>query len=203
MLRTVASNEQSGVSEGEMQAEQVVQQMPKKTGRPSNAEKIAKTAAQLAAGNITQAQVDATLPPALARVVKSVAKVSAEEFTTMLRGEYELLAKRVIHKAGEEVENLKGFTAFLALGVVHDKLMGTAPNSGITHQTNIQINGVDSGRAAAIAGRFATHSVPASRAERRVERIDVLGCDDTFPILGGQTEASGEPSLASASPSPL
>ena len=171
------------MAEGEASREATGEALPtprKKVGRPSNAEKVATITANLAAGNLTRAQVDAMLPPKHAKVVRELAKASQEEFAVLLRGKYEVLAEDVVRKAGEEVENLKGMSAFVALGIIHDKLMATGPSQGITHQTNIQINGVNGDTAAAIAGRFATKGVGKGS-------INASANDDAkrmFPISG-------------------
>lgn len=174
MLRSVESEAEQPLSEGKHISgvnEAIARPVAKKVGRPSNAEKVATVTAQLAAGNLTRAQVDAMLPPKHAKVVRELAKASQEEFAVLLRGKYEVLAEDVVRKAGEEVENLKGMSAFVALGIIHDKLMATGPSQGITHQTNIQINGMGADAASAIASRFATKGVSK-------ERINASGSDD-------------------------
>ena len=181
MLRSVESEAESTTPEEKANSEangKSALPTRKKGGRPSNAAKVAATAAKLAAGEITQQQVDAALPPKLAKMAKEVAKVTAEEFQVMLRGEYETLIQIVIARAKNEVKNLKGFQAFLALGVMHDKLISAGPSAGITHQTNIQINGVTGDAAAAIAGRFATKGVGGSSQAKH----DKFSHDVTFPI---------------------
>ena len=183
MLRSVESEGNASISEEKADSssnEPEVSAPKKKVGRPSNAEKVATITANLAAGNLTRAQVDAMLPPKHAKAVRELAKASQEEFAVILRGKYEVLAEDVVRKAGEEVENLKGMSAFVALGIIHDKLMATGPSQGITHQTNIQINGVTGDTAAAIAGRFATKNVSKGS-------INASGNDDVkrmFPISG-------------------
>jgi len=181
MLRRVESEAEKPLSEGEASRESTGGNpvpVRKKGGRPSNAAKVAAHAAKLAAGEITQQQLDAALPPKLAKMAKEVAKVTAEEFQVMLRGEYETLIQIVIARAKNEVKNLKGFQAFLALGVMHDKLISAGPSAGITHQTNIQINGVTGDTAAAIAGKFATKQVSGSSQVKH----DKFSHDVTFPI---------------------
>lgn len=183
MLRGVESEAEKPILEGEASSVATGDNptpVRKKVGRPSNAEKVATITANLAAGNITRAQVDAMLPPKHAKAVREMAKASQEEFAVLLRGKYEVLAEDVVRKAGEEVENLKGMSAFVALGIIHDKLMATGPSQGITHQTNIQINGVTGDAAAAIAGRFATKGVTKGNQVKG----DKISNEGMFPISG-------------------
>jgi hypothetical protein len=162
MLCSVESEGNPAISEGNPITEAneaTVRPVGKKVGRPSNAEKIATVSAQLAAGNLTQAEVSAMLPPKQAKLVRELCKVSKEEFAVLMRSKWEELATLTADQAKEQVSALKGINAFVAFGITSDKLAQFAPNAGITHQVNVQINGVDADSAAKIAGRFATKNV--------------------------------------------
>ena len=162
MLRSVESEAETPLSEEKAITatnEAIARPVAKKVGRPSNAEKVATVTAQLAAGNLTQAEVSAMLPPKQAKLVRELCKVSKEEFAVIMRAKWEELATLTADQAKEQVTALKGINAFVALGITSDKLAQCAPNAGITHQVNVQINGVDADSAAKIAGRFATKNV--------------------------------------------
>lgn len=199
MLRIVESEAETPISEGKaISAANAEKTAPilRKVGRPSNAEKVATITANLAAGKMTQAEVNAMLPPKQAKLVRELCKVSKEEFAVLMRAKWEELAELTADQAREQVKALKGINAFVALGITSDKLAQFTPNNGITHQTNIQINGVNGDTAAAIAGRFATKGVNGAS----LAKGDKISNEGMFPVFHPQKPAPAEPVAVTAIP---